>query len=70
MYIAVALILLATPISAQTRTVRVPSKILGEERVVHVNLPPNYALSRHRYPVTYLLDGHVRQFFDVTVASA
>ncbi|MEO7455224.1 MAG: alpha/beta hydrolase-fold protein, partial [Gemmatimonadaceae bacterium] len=42
----------------------------GEERVVHVNLPPNYALSRHRYPVTYLLDGHVRQFFDVTVASA
>jgi pimeloyl-ACP methyl ester carboxylesterase len=35
-----------------------------------VSLPPNYALARQRYQVTYLLDGHVRQFFDLTVASA
>jgi enterochelin esterase-like enzyme len=55
---------------AQTRIVRVPSKILGEERVVHVNLPPNYALARQRYEVIYLLDGHVREFFDVTVAAS
>ena len=55
---------------AQTRTVRIASKILGEERVLHVNLPPNYSVARQRYETVYLLDGHVRQFFDVTVASA
>ena len=60
----------ASPLSGQTRTIRVPSKILGEDRVVHVNLPPNYALAKQRYQVTYLLDGHVRQFFDLTVAAA
>lgn len=60
----------AAPVVAQTRIVRVPSRLLGEERVVHVNLPPNYALAKQRYQVTYLLDGHVRQFFDLTVAAA
>jgi enterochelin esterase-like enzyme len=60
----------ASPLSAQTRTIRVPSKILGEDRLVHVNLPPNYAVAKQRYQVTYLLDGHVRQFFDLTVAAA
>jgi pimeloyl-ACP methyl ester carboxylesterase len=44
--------------------------VLGEDRIVHVNLPPNYALAKRRYEVTYLLDGHVRQFFDLTVAAA
>lgn len=61
---------LAAPLSAQTRTIRVNSKVLGEERVVHVNLPPNYALAKQRYQVTYLLDGHVREFFDLTVAAS
>lgn len=60
----------AGPVAAQTRLVRVPSKILGEERLVHVSLPPNYALARQRYEVTYLLDGHVREFFDLAVASS
>src|SRR3954447_24129450 len=55
---------------AEVKVVRISSKILGEERVLHVNLPPNYSLARQRYPVTFLLDGHVRQFFDITVAAA
>src|SRR5262245_58509322 len=55
---------------AETRVVRIKSRILGEERVLHVNLPPNYAVARQRYQVVYLLDGHVRQFFDVAVAAA
>ena len=61
---------MAAPALAQTRIVRVPSKVLGEERIVHVNLPPNYALARQRYQVIYLLDGHVRHFFELTVAAA
>lgn len=55
---------------AQPRVLRVPSAVLGEPRVVHVQLPPNYALAKQRYPVTVLLDGHVRAFFDITVAAA
>jgi enterochelin esterase-like enzyme len=61
---------LATPLAAQARTIRLTSKVLGEERIVHVNLPPNYALTKQRYQVTYLLDGHVREFFDLTVAAS
>lgn len=61
---------LATPAAAEIRTVRISSKVLGEERVLHVGLPPNYAQARQRYEVVYLLDGHVRQFFDVTMAAA
>ena len=56
--------------AAQSRILRLQSKILGEERIVHVALPPNYAQARQRYQVTYLLDGHVRAFFDLTVAAA
>jgi enterochelin esterase-like enzyme len=63
-------LVMAAPALAQTRIVRVPSKVLGEERIVHVNLPPNYALARQRYQVIYLLDGHVRHFFELTVAAA
>ena len=66
-----AVALVATTYAApETRVVRVASKILGEERVVHVSLPPNYSVARRRYETTYLLDGHVRQFFDITVAAA
>jgi enterochelin esterase-like enzyme len=60
----------AAPVVAQTRIIRVPSRLLGEERVVHVSLPPNYGVAKQRYQVIYLLDGHVRQFFDLTVAAA
>lgn len=73
MRLVAALVLIglsAAQATAQTRTVRIASRILGEERVIHVHLPPNYAVARQRYQVTYLLDGQVRQFFDVTVAAA
>jgi enterochelin esterase-like enzyme len=60
----------AAPAAAQTRVVRVHSNLLNEDRVVHVSLPANYALARQRYNVIYLLDGQVRPFFDLTVASA
>jgi enterochelin esterase-like enzyme len=73
MYGLLAAIILSsttTRSAAETRVVRVASKILGEERVVHVSLPLNYGVARRRYETTYLLDGHVRQFFDITVAAA
>lgn len=60
----------AVPCAAQTKVVRVHSAILNEDRIVHVNLPPNYSIAKRRYEVIYLLDGHVRQFFDLTVAAA
>ena len=62
--------LTTTRTSGETRVVRITSKILGEERVVHVSLPLNYGVARRRYETIYLLDGHVRQFFDITVAAA
>jgi len=68
--IAAVVLALATSPPGETRMVRIPSKILGEERVVHVSLPLNYGVARRRYETTYLLDGHVRQFFDITVAAA
>jgi predicted alpha/beta superfamily hydrolase len=65
---------LSTPLPAQskeplTRVVRIPSKALGETRVVHVSVPPNYKLAKRRYPVVVLLDGQVRAFFDLAVAA-
>ena len=65
-----ALAVTAPHATGETRVVRIASKVLGEERVVHVNLPLNYGVARRRYETTYLLDGHVRQFFDITVAAA
>ncbi len=38
-------------------TVKIQSKVLGEERTVLVSTPPNYAQSRERYPVLYMTDG-------------
>ena len=57
-------------LGAQSHTYHIRSKILGEERTFHVNLPPNYSVARQRYQVTFLLDGHLKAFFDLTVASA
>lgn len=56
---------------AQTpaRVIRIASTVLQETRAVHVQLPPNYAIARQRYPVVVLLDGQVRAFFDLAVAS-
>ena len=59
----------ALNVGAQSRTVRLVSKVLGETRVVHIGVPPNYRLARQRYPVVLLLDGQARPFFDLTVAA-
>ncbi len=59
-----------SPAAAQPRTIRLESKVLGEIRTLHVSVPPNYRLAKRRYQVTYLLDGHVKPFFDLAVASA
>lgn len=64
--------ILTAPLEAQeslTRVVRLPSRVLGETRVVHVSVPPNYKLAKRRYPVVVLLDGQVRGFFDLAVAA-
>lgn len=63
----------STPMTTRTasepRTIRIQSKLLGESRTLHVSVPPNYRIAKQRYPVVYLLDGHVRAFFDLTVAA-
>jgi hypothetical protein len=50
-------------------TLRIQSKVLGEERLLVVSTPLSYALNRARYPVIYLTDGgehflHVRGTVD------
>ncbi len=60
----------ARPLAAQPRLLRVPSQVLGETKIVHVQLPRDYAVAKQRYPVVVVLDGQVRAFFDMTVASA
>ncbi len=59
----------ATVARAETRVVRVQSKVLGESRTLHVSLPINYRVAKQRYPVVILLDGQARVFFDLTVAA-
>ncbi|MBL0171833.1 MAG: alpha/beta hydrolase [Gemmatimonadaceae bacterium] len=59
----------ASTAGAQARVVRLPSRVLGETRVVHISVPPNYRLARQRYPVVVLLDGQARPFFDLAVAA-
>jgi predicted alpha/beta superfamily hydrolase len=39
------------------------SKILGGERRLNIALPPDYATSKARYPVLYLLDGGAEEDF-------
>lgn len=36
----------------------IKSSILNEDRTVLVRVPPNYAQSKEKYPVVYMLDGH------------
>lgn len=52
------------------RVIRIASVVLQETRAIHVQLPPNYALARQHYPVVVLLDGQVRAFFELAVASS
>ena len=51
-----------TPI-AIGETFRLVSRVLGEERVINVYLPPEYATSTERYPVLYMLDGGIKEDF-------
>ena len=56
-------------VHAQPKVLRVQSAALGETRVVHVQLPPDYGIAKRRYPVVLLLDGQVRAFFELAVAT-
>jgi predicted alpha/beta superfamily hydrolase len=56
---------------------RVMSRVLGEERIVNVYLPPGYAESQERYPVLYMPDGgldedfpHISGHLDVSIKNA
>jgi predicted alpha/beta superfamily hydrolase len=64
------LLFFAPPLPAQTRLLKVPSQILDETKIVHVQLPRDYGVAKQAYPVVVLLDGQVRAFFDLTVAAA
>lgn len=44
-------------------TFRLSSKILGEERVINVYLPPGYAEGDTRFPVLYMPDGGIKEDF-------
>jgi predicted alpha/beta superfamily hydrolase len=45
-------------------SLRIPSKLLSETRVVNVYVPPGYdGKSEQRYPVLYMLDGGVKEDF-------
>ena len=51
------------------RTYRVPSRILGEERVIDVSLPPGYGSdTSQRYPVLVVLDGEYEHVIAATIA--
>ncbi len=57
-----SLLLFAPPVGAGTpiavgELVKIPSRILEEERTLLVALPPGYARSTERYPVLYFTDG-------------
>jgi len=52
----------ATPL-AIGETFRLGSRVLAEERVINVYLPPGYAEGDARYPVLYLLDGGLHEDF-------
>jgi predicted alpha/beta superfamily hydrolase len=44
-------------------TFRLSSAALGEQRVINVYLPPDYATSRTRFPVLFALDGGMQEDF-------
>lgn len=44
-------------------TFALPSRVLGQRRVINVYLPPDYAKSSARYPVLYMPDGGAQEDF-------
>lgn len=69
-WLLIALAMVGRPLAAQSRILRLSSRVLGETKVVHVSVPRDYAIAKQRYPVVVLLDGQVRAFYDLTVAAA
>jgi predicted alpha/beta superfamily hydrolase len=55
---------------AQPRKHQLDSKVLNEQKSIRVALPANYSIATQKYPVVYLLDGHVEAFFDMAVAAS
>jgi uncharacterized protein len=50
-------------------TFRLPSKVLGETRVINVYVPPDYAAGATRYPVLYMPDGGIAEDFPHVVGA-
>jgi uncharacterized protein len=50
-------------VAALGETLRVDSKILAEQRVINIYVPPGYATSKERYPVLYMPDGGMNEDF-------
>jgi predicted alpha/beta superfamily hydrolase len=50
-------------------TLTIDSKILGQQRVINVYVPPGYATSQDRYPVLYMPDGGMAEDFPHVVGS-
>src|SRR5688572_11437780 len=44
-------------------TFRLDSRVLGQQRVINVYLPPGYAEGKGRFPVLYALDGGIKEDF-------
>jgi predicted alpha/beta superfamily hydrolase len=59
---SLVLLLLFSLLEASCSSIKkkaIESKILGEKRVLFVRLPGNYKNSAAKYPVLYILDGHM-----------
>jgi predicted alpha/beta superfamily hydrolase len=59
------------------QTFTLTSRVLGEDRIVNVYLPPGYAEGKDRYPVLYMPDGgvdedfpHISGHIDVSIKNA
>lgn len=67
-FLSISIVLIGSiAISAQDESKTIPlgvtrtlsSKIMGEDRPIHISLPMGYDRSQRRYPVLFLTDGHV-----------
>jgi len=56
--------------ASATDTLRIDSKVFGDQRPIRIELPGEYVNNPWRkYPVVFLLDGHSRELFDFTWGS-
>jgi predicted alpha/beta superfamily hydrolase len=56
-------------VAAIGETFTLHSTVLGEDRVINVYIPPDYASSTDRYPVLYMPDGGMKEDFPHVVGS-